>query len=612
MSIPLPTTDRQANSPWFPGAQPEGGAGERDILVIAGNRPEYLHPLADALDSHGYSLRLVQEERTALALAIAAPPASILLDMTISNLDSDAIYQQLRANAATEEIPVIFVRPLASTSDRARILPAAGGVDYITEPFQVDELLARIHHQIALQNARREIQHLQAHFEARVCERTQQLTAANARLSQLAFRDELTGLPNRSQFLEYLALALLQAEREESYRFVVFCLDCDRFKTINDSLGHQTGDRLLVAIARRLAGRLPLTSLVARLGGDEFGILLLAADRDAATAVAASILKTFTRPFSIVARPIFTNASIGLAAGDCSYREASDLLQDADTAMHVAKNSGKGRYCWFAPTMRGEALQRLALETDLRQAIARAEFYLVYQPIVALATGKIAGFETLLRWQHPQRGLVEPGEFIALAEETGAIVAIGSWVLQQACRQLRQWRELGFSPSLNVNLSVRQLERPELLVQLDRALADNQLAPTDLGLEITESACLDSACALTTLCQLKTRRLGISLDDFGTGYSSLSYLHALPIDTLKIDRSFVRQLDVRSGQRGLIPAIVSMAQALELRVVAEGIETAEQLAQLRLLGAGFGQGYFFARPLTAAAATEVLTHDPQW
>lgn len=610
----MPTIHHHAISPQFPDPQAGEGIGRtsgREILVVDG-RPERLRPIAAVLRQHGYRVRQACEGRTALALASAESPDLILLGTALPDVDRYAVCRKLRLQPATAKTPIIFASGRDPSFDKAQIF-RAGGTDYVAiEPFQSEELLARIRDRLALQSAQREIQQLHARFETHVRERTQ-LAAANTRLSQLAFRDELTGLPNRAQFLEYLSLTLQQAERQPGYQFVVLCLDCDRFKTINDSLGHPVGDLLLVAIARRLTGQLPRASLVARLGGDEFGILLLAAEAAAATAIAAQILEGFACAFTIAERQIFTNASIGLVLGERrSHRQASELLQDADAAMHGAKTRGKGRYCWFTPAMRGEALQRLSLETDLRQAIARAEFYLVYQPIVALATGKIAGFETLVRWEHPERGPVAPGEFIALAEETGAIAAIGGWVLQQACQQLRQWQELGFSPRLSVNLSVRQLEQPELLAQLDRALAANQVDPENLGLEITESACLDSACAVTVLHQLKTRHLGISLDDFGTGYSSLSYLHALPIDTLKIDRSFVRQLDDRVGPRGLIPAIVNMAQALGLKVVAEGIETAEQLAQLRGLGAGFGQGYFFARPLTALAATEALTQDPQW
>lgn len=611
MSFALPTTNRHASSPQFPDRQTESVTPAQDILIVE-DRPEHLRWLASVLRQHGYCVRQAQHGRAALALAVAETPDLILLGTTLPDPDGYAICQQLRSRRETETIPIIFTGGRHTSFDKARAF-RAGGADYVAiEPFQSDELLARIHHQLALQSAQREIQQLHARLEAHACDRTQQLTAANSRLAQLAFRDELTGLPNRAQFLEYLALALLQTTGHEGYGFVVLCLDCDRFKTINDSLGHQVGDRLLVAIARRLARRLPRTSLVARLGGDEFGILLLAADREAATAITARIFDAFTRPFLLDEREIFTNVSIGLVAGDCSYRQASELLQDADAAMYEAKARGKGRHCWFAATMRGEALQRLVLEADLNQAIARAEFYLVYQPIVELATGKIAGFEALVRWEHPERGPVVPGEFIALAEETGAIAAIGGWVLERACQQLQQWQALGYSLRLNVNLSVRQLEQPELLAQLDRALAVNQIDPTDLGLEITESTCLDSARAVQVLHQLKKRNLGIGLDDFGTGYSSLSYLHSLPVDTLKIDRSFVQQLDPQSGQHGLIPAIVNMAQALGLKVVAEGIETAEQLMQLRSLGAGFGQGYFFARPLTAAAATEALSQDLQW
>ncbi|MEO0946797.1 MAG: diguanylate cyclase, partial [Cyanobacteria bacterium J06641_5] len=436
MFFALPTTDRHAHTPQALAQQAEGCLQARDILIVE-HRPKQLRLLTNVLEQHGYRVRQACEGRLAMVMARAEAPDLILLGTTLPDSDGYAVCQQLRTHRETENIPVIFASARDTSFDKARAFNA-GGADYVAiEPFQSNELLARIRHQLALQSAQRQIQQLHARLEADVRERTQQLTAANTRLSQLAFRDELTGLPNRAQFLEYLALALQQADRQEAYRFVVLCLDCDRFKTINDSLGHQVGDRLLVAIARRLAQQLPRTSLVARLGGDEFGILLLAADREAATAVTARIFETFTRPFLLGEREVFTNVSIGLVAGDRNYCRASELLQDADAAMYEAKARGKGCLCWFAATMRGEALQRLALETDLHQAIARAQFYLVYQPIVELATGKIAGFEALVRWEHPERGPVVPEEFIALAEETGAIVAIGGWVLDRACQQLR-------------------------------------------------------------------------------------------------------------------------------------------------------------------------------
>lgn len=606
----LPTSPT-TNQPPLLESQYPSAAGAAEILV-ADDSQENLFLLSNILGRCGYRVRQATDGEAAIAAAIANPPDLILLDVVMPGLNGYAVCQRLKANSASAEIPIIFISSLDATFDKVKAF-GVGGADYVTKPLQIEEFLARIRNQLALQSAIQEVKQLNTRLEARVRERTSQLAAVNDRLTRLAFHDDLTGLPNRALFLEHIESGLAQARRNPDYRFSVLCLDCDRFRSVNESLGHLFGDRLLVALARRLSERLPRTATLARLGGDEFGIVLLAArDRDTANAEAEAILAAFARPFLLEDRQIFANVSIGILLADNSYHQASDLLRDADAALHEAKASGRGRYCWFAPLLRDEALERLHLENDLCQAIARQELRLVYQPIVSLQAGKIIGFEALLRWHHRERGSIPPNVFIPLAEENGTIVAIGDWVLQQACKQLQQWQKLGLAASIGVNLSVRQLEHPELLAQLDRALANYAIDPTSLKLEITESACLDNISAVDALKQIEARRIEISLDDFGTGYSSLSYLHSLPVATLKIDKSFVQKLDEGSGNRGLVPAIVSMAKALGLGVVAEGIETTTQLAQLRSLGVEYGQGYFFAKPLLAPAAEALLKRDLRW
>jgi EAL domain-containing protein (putative c-di-GMP-specific phosphodiesterase class I) len=356
--------------------------------------------------------------------------------------------------------------------------------------------------------------------------------------------------------------------------------------------------------------------MLARLGGDEFALLLTSIKNiHSATKIAANILDVLSHPFKLTRNEVFINASIGIALGDGSYEKPEHLLRDADTAMYRAKELGRGRYHVFDPKMHAEALQLLEIETDLRRAIERREFVLHYQPIVCLKTGKIAGFEALVRWHHPQRGLISPGLFIPVAEETGLINPIGTLVLRQACQQLRLWQQQGIADNaltVSVNLSVRQFAREDLIEQIDAVLKETQLAPQHLKLEITESAIMDNSnSAAIVLEQLQKRHIQLSIDDFGTGYSSLSYLHRFPVETLKIDRSFVRRLD-ENPDMGLIPAILSIAETLGMNAIAEGIETPRQLAQLQHFNCQFGQGYFFSKPLDAPKATELIVANPSY
>ncbi|MEG4802379.1 EAL domain-containing protein [Microcoleus sp. ARI1-B5] len=437
-----------------------------------------------------------------------------------------------------------------------------------------------------------------------------------------AFHDSLTGLPNRDFFVECLARAIANTRGRRSYLFAVLFLDLDRFKVINDSLGHLVGDELLMAVVLRLRAIIGSGDTVARVGGDDFAILVRNVDVDTAVNLADRIHQALIVPFEFKGQEVFVTASIGIAVGGEPAATVSEqpehLLRDAHTAMYRAKALGTGRYQVFNASMHALAVERLQLETDLRMALKRQEFLLHYQPFVSLASGKIIGFEALVRWQHPQRGLISPMKFIPVAEETGAIVPLGEWVLEEACRQLRLWEEMfDFDRPLimSVNLSGKQFAQPDLVDRLKAILAATGLSAESLKLEITESVVMDDVeSAIAVLKHMKALNVNLGIDDFGTGYSSLSYLSRFPTDTLKVDKSFVGRMELESeGENvAIVRTIVTLAHALGMDVIAEGVETAAQLARLRAIGCEYGQGYFFAKPLPSEDATALMASEPQW
>jgi diguanylate cyclase (GGDEF)-like protein/PAS domain S-box-containing protein len=438
--------------------------------------------------------------------------------------------------------------------------------------------------------------------------------------------DALTGLPNRLLFIDRLARLIEHSKRHKDYLFAVMFLDLDGFKMINDSLGHVIGDQLLVGVANRLENclrasdtvtRIEKLFTIARLGGDEFTILLdQVKDPGDATLVAERLMSTLATPFIIDGKKIFTSISIGIALSSIGYDNPEDLLRDADTAMYRAKSLGKARFAVFDLDMRASVIARLQLETDLRSGLQREEFRNFYQPIVSLDSGQITGFEALLRWQHPTRGLLQPLDFIPVAEETGMIRELGWWNLQRACLQISDWngRRNGGPPlTMSVNLSVKQFLQPNLVAEIEKLLRETELAPDTLRLEITESTVMvDPSAAVETLLQIKSLGVCLSIDDFGTGYSSLSYLHRFPLDTLKIDRSFTKAIGQGGDSLEIVRTILPMANSLRLNVVAEGVETAEQLAMLRKLRCEYAQGYYFSEPVSADEAGALLEKHPKW
>jgi diguanylate cyclase (GGDEF)-like protein len=429
--------------------------------------------------------------------------------------------------------------------------------------------------------------------------------------------DALTGLPNRSLFTERLRHAMRRSARHPDDLFAVLFLDLDRFKDVNDNLGHFAGDELLRAVARRLEACIRPEDTVARLSGDEFAILLESiTDTSDAGRVAERIEEALSFPINLAGAEVTTSASMGIVTSSMSHDQPEQLLRSADMAMYRAKAAGRARYEMFDRAMHTDALERLRLETDLRRAVELSEFVLHYQPLVSLRTGRVTGLEALLRWQHPERGLVPPADFIVIAEETGLIVPIGKWVLFEACRQIKEWQTdhpRDEPLTIGVNLSVKQFSQPDLIDQIRSALEVTGAPAASVRLEITEAAIIDKGrSAISILGRIKELGVQVYLDDFGTGYSSLSYLHGLPIDAIKIDRAFVSSMDTDDKNLRLVRTILTLAEIVGVRAEAEGISTSEQLRELRALNCEQGQGYLFSAPIPREAVDEVLLANPVW
>lgn len=517
-------------------------------------------------------------------------------------------------------LPLIYQESLIGSFNLGASRPAAYTSEHIEIASEIANQLA-----IAIKNRQltEEIQRYAVELEQRVAVRTEELYAANQILQQeiterkqaeallyhSAYHDSLTKLANRTRLAEYLERALGQAKEQPDYSFALLFIDLDRFKIINDSLGHLAGDRLLTVIAQRLQANARPNDLVARLGGDEFAIVLDNLKSDAEVQeLAEHIQCEIAQPVEIDGQEVITTASIGIALGKVAYEYPKDLLRDADAAMYRAKALGKARFELFEPEMHAQALNRLTLEAELRRAIERQEFVLYYQPIIALPTGQISGIEALLRWQHPQRGLLRPVEFLSVAEETGLIIPLGEWVLRTACAQTRVWHQSGYAwLQLAVNLSVYQLQHPNLLASIEEILAETGLASHQLELEITESAAIRNIkSGAHILHKLSAMGIQIATDDFGTGYSWLSFLRYLPGDKLKIGQDFIHNITTDTKEREIVAAMLTVAQRMGTTVVAEGVETAAQLAFLRQHHCDEAQGYFFYPALPAEELTGLL------
>ncbi|HEY8203801.1 MAG TPA: EAL domain-containing protein [Pyrinomonadaceae bacterium] len=446
---------------------------------------------------------------------------------------------------------------------------------------------------------------------------SEQLQESKDHFRHAAFHDTLTSLPNRALLAENLKFVMERAKQHEDYQFAVLFLDLDRFKNVNDSLGHSIGDQLLIAMARRLEHCIREVDMVARLGGDEFAILLdgISSSGDA-TNMAKRIQEKLESPFNLSGHEVFTTTSIGIAMSSTGYDHPEAMLRDADTAMYRAKAQGKACYEVFNKGMHARAVYLLQMETDLRRALDREEFRVHYQPIVLLENGQLAGFEALIRWQHPERGFINPGDFISLAEDTGLIVPMGLWILRRACEQLAKWQWQSHTNRnlfMSVNLSSKQVAQSALVSQIREILQETHVEPRHLKLEITESAVMENAeTAVQLLRRLKALGVQLSIDDFGTGYSSLGYLHRFPVDILKIDRSFIGRIGEAAENIEIVRTIVSLAENMGMEVVAEGVETLAQFSQLRALNCQYGQGYLFSRPVEATSIDGWISRKPDW
>ncbi|MEG4406542.1 EAL domain-containing protein [Microcoleus sp. MON2_D5] len=618
---------------------------KENVILIVDDNPNNLKILFDFLKESGFKVLVAKDGESAIEKLQEVSPNIILLDVMMPGIDGFETCYRLKASVATKDIPVIFMTALTDRVDKVKGL-SMGAVDYITKPFQQEEVLARVQLHLRLRNltktleeqnvllkeeieARREaeaaLQKLTSELEERVASQTAELRQAYNELQQAqvqllerekklghdAFHDALTELPNRAWFMNRLQQAIDLSYRREDYLYAVLFIDLDRFKVVNDSLGHLVGDELLKSVARKLQACLRHTDAVARFGGDEFVLLLEdIKDIEEPNRVAERIQHQLRQPFNLDDYEVFTEISIGIIFSTMGYDRPEDVLRDADIAMYHAKAQGRGRYEVFAPAMQTVAMARLQLENDLRRAIALQEFCVHYQPIVSLSTGQLSGFEALVRWHHASGIIYPPAEFIPVAEETGLINELGWWVLQEACHQIGIWQQqFPHTPPLaiNVNLSGVQLKQVNLLNRIEDILQQTGIPSYCLKLEITESCILETVSREEKMLkQLKALGIQLCIDDFGIGYSSLSRLHEFPIDTLKIDRSFVSRIGADNSGVEIIQTIVTLARSRGMDIVAEGIETPTQLQKLRELGCELGQGYLFSKPVDSEKATELL------
>ncbi len=575
-------------------------------ILVVDDESDNFDVVEALLADEDYDLHYAASGIRALERLKTLNPDVIVLDLMMPGIDGIEVCRQIRANPHWQAIPIIVVTALTAQEDLAASLDA-GANDYLTKPVNRIELRARLRSLVRLNNQQRQIQHLNQQLldfntllEKRVKVRTK-------RLEQMINYDALTKLPSKEFLLAAMAPEIAAATPALPCALVY--LNCDQFHLINDSLGYEVGDQLLRAIVQRLKTFLRRDIVLARVGGDEFCYLLPHVEgKAAAITFAQAVIDSFQQPYVLTTNySRYVTICAGITLAQDAQMTPHELLRQANTALYRAKGQGHGHIQVFEREMHQMAHERLKLESDMMQALERQEFLVHYQPIINLTTNRISGFEALVRWQHPERGMVSPGEFIPCAEETGLIVPIGILVLERACYQLQIWQQATPDLFVSVNLSVRQFAHPTLLEDIYRVLEETQVDPHRLKLEITESAIVDKpqvAIALTE--ELRSHQIQLSIDDFGTGYSSLSYLNQFPVDTLKIDQSFIRTMLNSTRNAKLVRSILKLGQALGMSIVAEGIETEDQLKELQDWGCEYGQGYFLGRPLAPKEIAPLL------
>jgi diguanylate cyclase (GGDEF)-like protein len=587
---------------------PAAESPQQSILIVD-DTPANLRMLVDQFQANGFLVLVAEDGEEGVQRAEFANPDLILLDVKLPGIDGFEACRQLQANPKTRDIPVIFMTALDEEDDKVTGF-AAGGVDYITKPFQIAEVMARVRTHLALRAAKAQLVEQNQQLQQQEIAVRQQ---AESDLHFQATHDALTGLSNRRLLLDRVQQAIASARRS-GQRFIVCFIDLDRFKLINDSLGHEAGDTLLKTIARRIMGCLRDSDTVARMGGDEF-VLLLRDLEDVGQALhtVQRVADAVSQPIQLGAREVTVTCSVGCSAYPTDGVEADDLLKFADCAMYRAKEAGRNNMQLYNADLRRRLEERVKLEGELRHAIDREQLTLHYQPQVDLKRGVIIGVEALLRWHHPELGNVGPSRFIPLAEETGLIQPIGEWVLHQACAQARAWQQAGLPHvRMAVNLSARQITHGDVAALVKRTLAATGLDSAWLELELTETASMDDPDhIIPLLTRLKDMGVSLAIDDFGTGYSNLQYLKRFPVDMLKLDGSFVRELTSSPSSLAIADAIVAMSHRLSLQVVAEGVETEGQLRLLAARDCDQVQGYYFSMTLPADQCAALLRAGPQ-
>lgn len=564
---------------------------DKSIILVVDDEIISRHTIEALLSSEGYILIFAEDGKQALEKAATLTPDLMLLDVMMPGIDGFEVCRRLRQDPRLAELPIVMLTALDDRTSRLQGLEA-GADDFMSKPFDSAELRARLRTITRLNRYRR-------------------LVETEEQLVRLANYDNLTGLPNRNLLIERLDHILTHTCRHTRIRVALLVIDLDGFQIINNSLGQEIGDKVLYEVAQRLLKTVTENTTVARISADEFAVIVDIHDPiKEASSVAQALLENVSKPILLEQHEMIITASIGISVYPGDGQIASNLLKNAYTAMSRAKAQGKNAYQFFTQQMNTAVLKRLMLRNQLHRALERHELCLCYQPQIELRSHRIIGMEALLRWQHPEMGLLSPTQFVSVAEEMGLIVPIGEWVLKTACQQNQTWQASGLPPvRVSVNVSSRQFQHPYLLQMIKSILIDTCLNPIYLELELTESTLMEEeqdpkSGTLATLSELRAMGIQIAIDDFGTGYSSLSYLKRFPVSTLKIDKSFVQDIGKDSDNAAITTAIIALAHSLQLSVVAEGVENPEQLAFLRYRQCEIAQGFLFSPPLS----TEEMTH----